>query len=386
MAEESREKMRQASRESTAVHWRVENGEIVNDGQGPFLTSEREFSDFELRLEYRTVAGADSGVYLKATPQVQIWDTTEAGGKWNLGADKGSGGLWNNSMGADGKEPLVHADRPFAQWNQLRVIQVGARTTVYLNDKLVVDQAIMENYWDRNRPLVAKGPIQLQTHGGEIRWRNIEVRELNADEANAILAKRQADLFSPIFNGDNFDGWAGPLDNYQIVDGALICKPGKGGTIFTEQRFDDFQVRFLFKLPSKGNNGLAIRYPGDGDTAYVGMCELQVLAQDYPGKLDDRQRHGSAYGMVAAEQGFLRPIGQWNFQEVMVRGSTIVVELNGSVILNCDLAEVKEFLDDRPHPGLERRTGHFGFAGHNDPVQFRDVAIRSLSGADDRLK
>jgi hypothetical protein len=131
---------------------------------------------------------------------------------------------------------------------------------------------------------------------------------------------------------------------------------------------------------------LAIRYPGEGDTAYVGMCELQVLAQDYPGKLDDRQRHGSAYGMVAAEQGYLRPIGQWNFQEVIVRGSTIVVELNGSVILNCDLAEVKEFLDNRPHPGLERRTGHFGFAGHNDPVQFRDVAIRSLSGADDRLK
>ncbi len=137
---EERKTTIEKARAETPKFWRVENGEIVNDGEGPYLTSDREFRDFELRIEYQTVAKADSGVYLKATPQVQIWDYTEAGGKWDIGADKGSGGLWNNSPGAPGKDPLVLADKPFGEWNNLRIRQIGARTSVWLNDKLVVDQ------------------------------------------------------------------------------------------------------------------------------------------------------------------------------------------------------------------------------------------------------
>jgi len=166
------------------AHWSVARdpgtGEpmLVNDGEGLYLTTERFFGDFELVLEYRTVAGADSGVYLRGLPQVQIWDTTEAGGKWGIGADRGSGGLWNNSPGAPGKDPLVHADRPFGEWNHLRVTMRGNRVSVWLNRELVVDDAPMENYFDRGGPLPAKGPIQLQTHGGEIAWKNILIREL----------------------------------------------------------------------------------------------------------------------------------------------------------------------------------------------------------------
>ncbi len=148
-------------------HWKAENGEIVNDGEGAYLTSDKEYGDIELLIDYKTYPLGDSGIYLRANPQVQIWDYTKEGGKWNLGADKGSGGLWNNSPGAAGKDPLVLADNPLGQWNHFRIIQVGARTTVYLNDKLVVDHAIMENFWDRTAPLFAKGVIQLQTHGGE---------------------------------------------------------------------------------------------------------------------------------------------------------------------------------------------------------------------------
>ena len=362
----------------TVKHWTVEGDEIVNDGAGPFLTSEREFSDFELMLEYKTVANADSGVYLKATPQVQIWDFTEAGGKWDIGADKGSGGLWNNSKGRPGKDPLELADHPFGEWNSMRIIQVGSRTTVYLNGKLVVDHAIMENYWDRKLPIVKSGPIQLQTHGGEIRWRNIKVRELDSDAANKILAAKNKEGLESIFNGENFDGWAGAVDNYLIKDGYVQCKPDSGGNLFTKQEYGDFHVRFEFALPPKGNNGLAIRYPGEGDTAYVGMCELQILGEDYPGDLDPRQFHGSAYGMCAATRGYLRETGQWNFQEVIVRGSTIKVELNGSIILDCDLSKVTDYLADRKHPGKERTKGHFGFAGHNSPVKFRNIFIKRL--------
>ena len=108
------------------------------------------------------------------------------------------------------------------------------------------------------------------------------------------------------------------------------------------------------------------------------MCELQVLDSDYPGELDPRQVHGSAYGIAAAKTGYLRKHDTWNHQVVTVNGSTIKVELNGSLILNANLSDVTEFLDDRPHPGMDRTTGHFGFAGHGDPVQFKDISIKQI--------
>lgn len=381
MIPEERAEKRQSNQASFARHWTVENGELVNDGEGPYATTEKEYGDIEFLIDYKTVAKADSGIYLRANPQVQIWDYTKEGGKWNLGADKGSGGLWNNSAGAPGKDPLVLADKPFGQWNSLRILQVGARTTVYLNGQRVVDNAIMENFWDRKNPLWPKGPIQLQTHGGEIRWRNIFLRTIPPEEANQLLARREAG-FAPIFNGQNLEGWAGPVDNYEVKDGTLLCKPGKGGTIYYDQEYTNFVVRLEFKLPRGGNNGLAIRYPGKGDTAYGGMCELQVLDENYEqatgDKIDPRQVHGSAYGMVAAKRGFQRPIGEWNYQEVTVNGSTIKVELNGTVILDCDLSKVTEYMGKNPHPGKDRKSGYFGFAGHNDPVQFRHIQIKPL--------
>ena len=361
------------------AHWKVVDGVLVNDGQGPYATTIEDFGDVELWVDYKTVPKADSGIYLRATPQVQIWDSTETA-KFKIGADKGSGGLWNNSPGTPGKDPLVLADKPFGEWNRFRIVQVGARTTIWLNDKLVVDNAIMENYWDRKRPLLRRGPIQLQTHGGEISWRNVFVRELGAEEANRWLRDRAGDGFVSLFNGKDLSGWAGATDNYEVVDGAIRCKAGKGGTLHTKDEYGDFVARLEFRLPPGGNNGLAIRYPGSGDTAYVGMCELQVLDSEHPkyATLDKRQYHGSVYGMAAAERGYLRPTGEWNEQEVTVKGSRIKVELNGSVILDADVAAVKEFMGGKPHPGMNRTSGFFGFAGHGDPVEFRNVAIKRL--------
>jgi hypothetical protein len=362
-------------------HWSVENGELINDGYGKYATTEKDYGDFELLVEYKTVPKADSGIYLRGVPQVQIWDFTEKE-KFNMGADKGSGGLWNNSAGAPGKDPLVLADRPFGEWNKFRIRMVGARVSVWLNDKLVVDHANMENYYDRKQPVPAKGPIELQTHGGEIRWRNIFIREIGSNEANQILSAKGGEGFQSAFNSRDFTGWEGPVENYDVIEGALVCKPKKGGTIFTKDEYGDFIARLEFKVPSGGNNGLAIRYPGKGDTAYVGMCELQVLDDNYEqatqSKLDPRQTHGSAYGMVAAQRGYQHPVGEWNFQEVTVQGSRITVELNGTVILDTDLGSVKEFMANSPHPGKDRATGHFGFAGHNDPVAFRNVQLKKL--------
>lgn len=379
MPEDMRKKQIDEWTADAKQHWSVENGELVNDGHGAYLVTDKDYTDYELLIDYRTVPKADSGIYLKANPQVQIWDFTEES-KFKLGADKGSGGLWNNSAGAPGKDPAVLADKAFGEWNSFRIRQIGARTSVWLNGKMVVDNAIMENFWDRQKPLFASGPICLQTHGGEIRWRNIYLREISAEESAKILSERAGEGFVSVFNGTDLKGWAGAVDNYEVADGAIRCREGKGGILHTADEYANFVVRLEFNTPPSGNNGLAIRTDGKGDPAYDAMCELQVLDSEHANyaKLDARQYHGSAYGMVAAERGFLRPAGQWNFQEVTVNGSSIRVELNGNVILNADLAKVTEYMGGRPHPGKDRKIGAFGFAGHGDAVSFRNVSIRRL--------
>lgn len=366
-------------------HWSVETGELVNDGKGAYLATEKEYGDVELLIEYKTVAGADSGIYLRGTPQVQIWDSNQ---KFDPKSPTrkphlGSGGLFNNTPGVPGRDPLELVDKPFGEWNQFRIVQVGERTTVYLNGKLVVDHARMENYWDRKAPLPKAGKILLQTHGGEIRWRNLFVREIPAAEANEILRKSGAKGFEPLFNGKDFDGWAGALDNYEVAAGAITCKKGKGGNLYAKPEFADFTVRLEYKLPPGGNNGLAIRYPGGNvHVATEAMCELQILDDTDPkyAKLDPRQFNGSAYGMVPAQRGYLRPVGEWNFMEVTAKGHTLVAELNGTRILDADLSKVTEFKDKTPHPGKDRTKGYFGFAGHNDPVAFRSIEARKLEG------
>ncbi len=363
--------------------WLVENGELVNEGKGLYLSTEKNFADFELMLEYKTIAGADSGIYLRGVPQVQIWDTTESGGKWELGSQMGSGGLWNNGPpGTPGRDPLVHADKPFGEWNQFHITMRANLVTVRLNNQLVVDQAPLNNYWDRKaplnerKPIPFRGPIQLQTHGGEIRWRNIFIKEL---KPNCCEIDDESGYFS-LFNGMNLEGWTGSVESYEVVDKAIRCKRGKGGTLFTKESFEDFSAKLEFKLPSGGNNGIAIRYPGNGNPAYDGMCELQVLDSAHPryAKLDPRQHHGSAYGMVPARRGFLKDAGQWNQQEVIARGSSVTVILNEEVILDSDLSKAKDFLGNKSHPGLSRRGGHFGFAGHKDPVSYRNIRIKRL--------
>jgi hypothetical protein len=385
LAPEERAKKVAAWTADAKKHWSVQSGELVNDGNGAYLATDREYGDIELLIEYKTVPGADSGVYLRDTPQVQIWDSNQKFNPKNPTRKPhlGSGGLFNNAPGSPGRDPLALADKPFGQWNSFRIVQVGERTTVYLNGKLVVDFARMENYWDRKSPLPRAGKILLQTHGGEIRWRNLFVREIPPAEANEILRKHGEKGFESAFNGKDFTGWDGPLENYEVKDGAIVCKPKKGGNIYTKAEFADHTIRLEYRLPPGGNNGLAIRYPGGNKHAATeAMTEVQILDDAAPqyAKLDPRQYNGSAYGMVAAHRGYLRPVGEWNFMEVTAKGHNLTVELNGTRILDADLSKVTEFKNKQPHPGKDRTQGHFGFAGHNDPVAFRNIEVRKIEG------
>ncbi len=355
-------------------HWSTDGIVLVSDGKGPHLVTEREYGDFELWVDWKLTKNGDSGIYLRDVPQVQLWDpTNEAAHKH--GSDKGSGGLWNN--GGKGKHPSELADKPIGEWNRMYVRMVGPYVTVVLNGKTVVDNAPLDNFFNRKQPVPMTGRIHLQTHGDETYFRNLFVREVPAEEANELLAEITGDdkAYTPKFNGKDLKGWTGATGDYEVVDGAIRCKQGRGGNLITEDQYSDFAVRLEFKLPPGGNNGLAIRTPNAQVNPAGAALELQVLDNTHPkyAKLKDYQYHGSAYEIKPALRGYLRPVGQWNYQEVRVVGDHITVDLNGYRILDVKLKQAKP-----DHPSASQTAGHFGFCGHNDPVAFRAIRIKPI--------
>ncbi len=176
----------------------------------------------------------------------------------------------------------------------------------------------------------------------------------------------------------------GNKKDYVIEGNELVIKPsegGGGGNLFTEKEYKDFVFRFEFMLTPGANNGLAIRAPLEGDAAYAGM-ELQILDNDADiyKELKDYQYHGSVYGVIPAKRGFLKPLGQWNYQEVVVKGSRVKVTLNGTVILDGDIktASANGTLDKQDHPGVKREKGHIGFLGHGSVLRFRNIRVKEL--------
>ncbi len=162
-------------------HWWVDaaRGELVTDGLGVHLATMRDYGNFELRADWKlTVPNGITGIYLRSYPQVQLWDPA-SDTREKTGAFRGSGALWNNADDSPGKWPLVKADKPIGEWNRVRVRMVGERVWVWLNGQQTVDGEVLDNYFDRARPLLPTGAIELQSHGTEVRFRNIFIRELD---------------------------------------------------------------------------------------------------------------------------------------------------------------------------------------------------------------
>jgi HEAT repeat protein len=361
--------------------WRVEDDLLVFEGKGyDNLCSDKLYADFELYVDWKITPDGDAGIYLRGTPQVQVWDIARI----DVGAQVGSGGLYNNKRHES--KPLVLADNPVNEWNSFYIKMVGEKVTVYLNGQLVVDNVTLENYWDRSLPIFAKDAIELQAHGTRVEYRDIYVREIPRPDPYQPSEAEQKEGFVSLFNGIDMSGWIGNLRDYYATAGQIVCDPNKGGrgNIYTDKEYSDFVMRFDFQLTPAANNGLGIRTPLEGDAAYVGM-ELQILDNDADvyKNLEIYQYHGSVYGVIPAKRGFLKPTGQWNTQEVIAKGNRITITLNGTVILDGDIAEAsKQFTqttDKKEHPGLSNKSGHIGFLGHGSPLAFRNLRIKDLS-------
>lgn len=363
--------------------WKVVNGELQFVGHGNNITTVKKYGDFEMLVDWKIIDDGkqegDAGIYLRGTPQVQIWDNSRT----KVGAQVGSGGLYNNQVHES--KPLKVADKKLNEWNTFHIIMKADRVTVYLNDELVTDNVILENYWDRSIPIFAEEQIELQAHGSPISYRNIYIKELPRIRPFQLSAKEKKEGFKVLFDGSNMFQWTGNTADYVTEGGNMVINPksdkGSGGNLFTKEEFSDFIFRFEFQLSPGANNGLGIRSPITGDAAYKGM-ELQILDNEDPKYKDlhEYQYHGSIYGTIAAKRGFLKPVGLWNYQEVIVKGPKIKVILNGTVILDADITDARKngAADGKDHPGLLRDSGHIGFLGHGSPLKFRNIRIKDL--------
>ncbi|MBN2317102.1 MAG: DUF1080 domain-containing protein [Sedimentisphaerales bacterium] len=372
-------KLQKEADEDMRAHWKIVDGALVFDGKGHSLCTMKDYGDFEMFVDWKIGPGGDSGLYLRGTPQVQIWDIANT----NVGAQVGSGGLYNNKKNEN--KPKKVADRPVGEWNTFHIYMIGDLVTVILNGEIVVDNVVMENYWERDKPIYPTGQIELQSHGSTLYFRNIYIREIPREKGiNQLIAQEKADGFKLMFNGKDLTGWEGNKKSYFVENETIVIDPKRSGNgdLFTANDYGDFIMRFEFRLTPGANNGLAIRTPFGGHAAYDGM-ELQILDHDsprYKGWLKDYQHHGSIYGVVAAKTGALKPVGEWNCQEVTAKGKQITIKLNGTMIVDADLVEAStpKTKDGRDHPGLLREKGRIGFAGHGDRVEFRNLRIKSL--------
>jgi len=201
---------------------------------------------------------------------------------------------------------------------------------------------------------------------------------LPAEEAKPTTEKG----YTSLFDGKTLTGWQGATKGYAVEEGLLVCKKQGGGNLYTDKQYADFSFRFDFKLQRGGNNGVGIRTPLTGDAAYVGM-EIQILDDTAPGykNLKPYQYHGSIYGVVPAKRGHLKPVGEWNSEEIICQGNHVRVILNGTTIVDADIekASTPKTLDGRNHPGLKRKEGYIAFCGHGARIEFRNLRIKEYN-------
>ncbi len=192
--------------------------------------------------------------------------------------------------------------------------------------------------------------------------------------------------FTTLYNGKDLAGWTYSNKKigagYQIDPEArvLYCTKADGGNLVSEKEYDNFVLRFEFKLEQNANNGIGIRAPFEANPAYGGM-EIQILddtGPQYMGKLRPEQWHGSVYDLFGAKQGSLKPVGEWNEQEITADGRHITVKVNGTTIVDANLDDIKDEAKLKKHPGITREKGHIVLMGHGTRVEFRNIRVKSL--------
>lgn len=379
--------------------WYVENGELrlssTAGGRG-WLFTDKDYADYVLRFEVQMEEGANSGVALRAAPGDGPNFAAAKGGPMCLEVQ-----LWDDHFPAYARQSILQqtgalydlaldriaAVKPRGEWNAVEVTVRGREVRSAINGTTVL-QANLDHYLDRSKKIPGltrkTGRIGLQNHSGRVRFRNMAIKELHS--AAATLPTE--DTFQPLLNGRNSDRWYidhGDPFGWAVEGGTIIARgvePVQNrGWLLSRQDYDNFVLRFDFKLSRGGNSGVTFR-AAPGESRFIQgkrHVEIQILDDDDPalrGLLDPVQTTGAIYKVARTTAARLKPVGEWNQMEVMAWGHWLFVSVNGYRTLDVDLDDYAEQAENLP--GLKRTTGRIGFQSWEKTVEFRNVRLRRL--------
>ncbi|TWU05281.1 Serine/threonine-protein kinase PknB [Symmachiella macrocystis] len=338
----------------------------------------RPYRDVIIRAEIKKTSGWHPTMSLRSNLKGAYTAYLDKFKRFGLGKNV-SGERWK-----DLKVQFTEQDhRDYFQWT---LAAIGDRLLVYVDGEIIIDH---------RDSIHAVGFPQIGVTKSMADFRNLQIMDLTNGPSRPQGSVKQtvtahvatpigqpADVdesqFQQLFNGKNLDGWVGDEAGFEVQNGNLVCLPNEKGNLYTAQEYADFTLRFEFQLTAQANNGIGLRTPLTGDPAYDGL-EVQILdnsAKRFQ-QITAESRHGSLYGVAAAKQGHLKPVGEWNSQEIVCIGNQLRVKLNGVTILNTKLDQTGTVItpDGKAHPGLQRRSGHIALMGQKSRVLFRNLRI-----------
>lgn len=394
--------------------WVVENGALktVVGGDRCDLFTKDTYKDFELELEWKVSPGGNSGVFYGVSeseketyftgPEMQVLD--DAGHNDGKDPKTSAGSLY--ALVA----PVGKTLKPVGEYNQTRLVKKGSHVEHWLNGKKVVEyelgsealaKLIAESkFKDMTRfAKEGQGHIALQHHGQEVWYRNVRIRPLgaSADGAppNTLSAAEKKAGWRLLFDGKTSNGWRGfkgkefPGTVWVVEDGTLK-RPAKQGShggadIITVDSFDDFDLRFEWRISPAGNSG--VKYLVTEERSGPIAHEYQLIDDDkHPDALiGDHRKTAALYDALPATGTALRKVGEFNASRIFVRGRHVEHWLNGKKVLEYELegdalraAKARSKFKDEPGWGTKLK-GHILLQDHGDEVAFRNIKI--LTGA-----
>ena len=344
------------------------------------------FENFELVLEWKATPGANSGIMYRVNEENQYpW---QSGPEFQILDDSGAGMVETDAHSAgalyDLYEPAAGKQlKPAGEWNEARIILNNGKLEHWVNRVKVVETDLNSDEW-KNRVaaskfasyedfgVVADGHIALQDHGNEVSFRNIRIRDLDADQAMG----REVDLF----NGRNLSGWTTVFqdggehpETFGVEGGVIICSGNPAGYLRTDDSYEDFVLSLEWRwdpaTKQAGNSGVLVRTIG-ADKVWPKSVEAQLMhgnagyllgIDGYPMKGEATRTNGR---VIAFSENAENPPGEWNRYVITVDGGNVTLEINGK--------KVNEATD------VEVNNGTICLQSEGTPIHFRNITIREL--------
>lgn len=354
-------------------NWSIRDGQLSGIGNHAIATVKK-FGDFELFFDCRPMDSAGAGaIFVRG---VQLLEFSKK----------------KNSAGNNAIKQLI-LENPEGEWNNFHIIMKGDRVSVFENGTEIMSKIALENSRNPGLPIPSEEQIALCAFGSGIEYRDIYIKEMAPIPPFVLSDEEKNDGFSILFDGTNMFQWTGNMADHIMEDGNISVTPKnwEHSNLYTKSDYGDFILRFEFQLTPHANSGIGIRAPApvEGHPGYSGT-EIQILDDDADiyKNLKPYQYHGSVYGVIAAKRGFLKPTGDWNYQEISAIGNRIKVTLNGTTIVDGDVLEASKngTIDGKNHPYLLRSSGRIGLLGHGDHIKFRNIRIKPISNLPENSK